>query len=102
MRHPAADVYIIESTPPNPDEFPVTTPIPLTVANPGIIELQVPPGVMSLKLTVEPPQSVSLPVIGAGVGLTVNVIVAIQLVGKVYVITEVPVKPMSVTTPVVD
>jgi len=58
----------------------------------------VPPAVGSLKLVVDPAQTTAVPVIGAGNGLTVTVVVIRQPVGNVYVIVAVP-KADPPTTP---
>ena len=57
-----------------PADTPVTTPVadPI-VATPVEPELHVPPVVPSLKVAVEPAQSVSVPVIDAGAVFTVTI-----------------------------
>jgi len=60
-----------------PAATPVTTPVldptdPIAV----LLLLHVPPGVVELKTVVNPVQTVAVPVIAAGSGLTVMVIVA--------------------------
>lgn len=64
-----------------PPDTPVTTPVAgLTVAIIVLALLQVPPGVGSLKVVVNPAQTTGMPVIGRGVGLTVTVVIALQTV----------------------
>ena len=62
-----------------PPPTPVTTPVvEPTVASAGLPLLQVPPPVASLKVVVvgiEPPQTIKVPVIAAGLGFTVAIIV---------------------------
>ena len=62
-----------------PGETPVTIPVtePI-VATDVTLLLHVPPGVAQLKFVVEPTQVAPGPVIAAGSGLTVIVVVAIQ------------------------
>jgi hypothetical protein len=57
---------------------PVTTPVLLTVAIPGALLLQLPPGVASASVVVVPTQIPRLPVIKAGDMFTVTVAVLIQ------------------------
>ena len=62
-----------------PPETPVTTPlVPSMVATDVVVLVQVPPGVASLSVVVEPAQIVVIPVIGA-VALTVTTCSAGQL-----------------------
>lgn len=78
--HPAGVVYFITLV---PAATPVTTPvIGATVATPGVMLLQVPPGVASLSVVELPAHTDKVPVIGAS-GFTVNEIVAIQPAGVV-------------------
>ena len=75
---------------------PVTTPDALTVAIDGLPLDQVPPGKISLKVVVEPAQTVVVPIIaggGVGSGLTVTEVVVYalpQALVTVYVIIAVP------------
>ena len=74
-------VYVIVGV---PAATPVTTPVALlTVASNVLLLLQLPSGVASLKLVVKPAHTLVVPVIAAGSGLTVAVLVMIQLVGNV-------------------
>jgi hypothetical protein len=57
-----------------PVETPVTIPPASIVATPVVPLLHVPPGVRSLKVVVEPAQTMVAPVIASGTGLTVTVI----------------------------
>jgi hypothetical protein len=63
--------------------------------------LHVPPVVTSLRTITEPWQANAVPVIAAGLGLTVTTDIVIQLLGALYVIVEVPAET-PVTTPVED
>ena len=57
----------------------VTDPLEeFTVATPGALLVHVPPEVASLKVVVSPTQTAAVPVIAAGNGLTVTIVVAIQ------------------------
>ena len=65
-----------------PEEIPVTVPVEPTVATPVDTELHTPPAVASLSTVVAPTQTLSVPVMAAGVvgnGLTVTVAVAAAL-----------------------
>ena len=62
---------------------PDTIPPAVIVATAGVALLQIPPAVALLKLVVEPKQTLRLPVIAAGRGLTVTVTVSAQPVGSV-------------------
>ena len=75
-----------------PDEEP-------TVATVVALLAHVPPVVTSLKPVVKPTQTVAVPVIDEGNGLTVTTNVAIQPVPRVYVIVDVP-DDTPVTKPV--
>ena len=75
---------------------PVVDPI---FAKDAELLLQVPPGVPSLNDVVNPAQTVSVPSIGLGNGLTVTIADMLQPVPIVYVICAVPATP-PVTTPV--
>ena len=66
-----------------------------------LLLLQMPPGTTSLRVSVRPTHTLVEPIIGPGVGLTLIVVVVIQPVGKVKVITVLPIAT-PVTTPVVD
>ena len=67
-----------------PADTPVTTPVvEPTVANPVLLLLQVPPPVISLNIVVEPVQTLAVPVMAAGNGLTVMIAVVIQPVASV-------------------
>ena len=61
--------------------------------------LQEPPVVASVSNVVKPAQTLAVPVIEAGKGLTVTLVVVIQPVGKVYEMVTVP-ADTPVTTPV--
>src|SRR5665647_2384158 len=87
-KHPVGKVYDITDVPP---DTPVTTPVPATtVATAGVALLHVPPAVASANVVVKPTHTFVVPVITAGKGLTVTVVVTKHPVGKVYDITEVP------------
>ena len=77
-----------------PETIPVVDP---TVAAAVLLLLQVPPVVASLKVTVDPAQTLPETVI-ADIGLTVTVCIAVHPVVAVYVIFEVPLA-IPVTTP---
>ena len=62
-----------------PGDTPVTTPVPLTVAMPGLTLVHAPPAVASVRLVVDKLQKASVPVIAAGWTFTVTVAVATQL-----------------------
>ena len=80
--------------------FPPQTPeIEFIVAHAELLLLHVPPPVTSLKFEVNPAQIVVLPVIAAGVRLTVTVVVAVQPVPSEYVIIDDPPGAKPVTTP---
>ena len=94
---PVARVYVITEV---PDATPVTTPVEgLTVAIVEVLLVHVPLPVASLNVVVKPTQTVSVPVIDAGNGLTVTTLVAIQPVARAKVIVEVP-DDTPVTIPV--
>ncbi len=80
--------------------MPVVEPI---VATPVLPLLHVPPGVALLSVVVCPTHMLIVPVMLAGSGNTVNVLVVKQVLGSVYVIVAVPgagVADMPVTMPV--
>lgn len=96
MQPVAVSLYVITDVPPDtPVNTPVAEPI---VATPVVPLIQVPPEVASLSVIVDPSHTAVLPVIVAGNGLTVTVVLVLQPVGNVYVITDVPVAT-PVTTP---
>ena len=66
-----------------PAVTPVTTPPAVMVATAGVALLHVPPAVALLSVVVEPTHTLVTPVITAGSGLTVTVVVTAQPVGKV-------------------
>jgi hypothetical protein len=68
IKQPVGIVYEITDVPP---DIPVTTPEELIVATASVALLQVPPGVASLSVVVDPAQTVDVPVIAAGKGLIV-------------------------------
>ena len=76
---------------------PVTVP-PLTVDTDGLLVLHVPPVVDSPNTTVDPAQTVVVPVIAAGVALTVTEAVTDPEPVTVYVMIDVP-ADTPVTTP---
>ena len=61
-----------------PDVTPVTKPVGSTVAVAGLLLLQVPPGLLSLKSDEEPWQMGLVPEIAAGGGFTVNTVLALH------------------------
>jgi hypothetical protein len=83
-----------------PGKNPLTTPPPLIVATPGDALFQLPPPVASLSVVVEPTHTIVVPVITAGNGSTVTVVVTKQPVTVIiYDMTDVPAET-PVTTPV--
>lgn len=94
----AGIVYIILGV---PAMLPVIVADPVMVTSAGILEVQVPPGVTSVKTVDDPTQTVAVPVIGAGVGLTRYEVVAMQPVGKLTVMVAVP-PEMPLTEVVVE
>ena len=94
---PAAEVYVIVSAPlARPDTMPEVEPM---VASAGVLLVQVPPAVASVKVVVAPTHKVVEPAIAAGSGLTVTGVVTKQPVGNVKVIVTVP-ADTPFTTPV--
>ena len=79
-----------------PPDTPVTSPGLTTVATAVLLLVHVPPKTASLSTISEPSHTEDGPLISAGVGLTVTVVVAIQ--PKEYVIVAVP-APIPVTRP---
>ena len=67
----------------DPTDTPVTTPEPLTVAIPGLLVFQLPPGVISVNAVEAPTHTPVAPTIAAGLGLTVTTAVARQPVGNI-------------------
>ena len=82
---PPDDVYVIVAVPgAGVEDTPITTPVvDPTDAIAALLLLHVPPGVAELSVVVLPWHIVSTPVIFAGIGNTVKVIVAIQPPGVV-------------------
>jgi hypothetical protein len=82
---PPVDVYVIVAVPgAGVEDTPITTPVvDPTDAIAALLLLHVPPGVAELSVVVLPWHIVSTPVIFAGIGNTVKVIVAIQPPGVV-------------------
>ena len=77
---PVFKVYVITVV---PADTPVTIPVAdPTLPMPGYPELQVPPVVASLRLMVSPTQTFVGPVMVAGNGLTVTVLITVQPVGN--------------------
>jgi hypothetical protein len=73
-----------------PEATPVTIPLPEPIdATEGFPETHVPPPDPD-KEVVEPTQVYNVPDIGEGMELTFTVVVALQPVGRLYVIIEVP------------
>lgn len=67
-----------------PDPTPVIAPVPAVAVATLVFPLfQAPVGEVSLRVVVEPAQTFLVPVISAGSGLTVNGVVAMQLVARV-------------------
>ena len=94
-RQPVGNSYVIVEV---PWVFPVTIPVePI----PALLLLlsHVPPAGEELNAVVKPMQTFSVPVIGAGLGLTVIVVVFIHPVPRVYVITVVVLGTNPVTIP---
>ncbi len=80
-----------------PPAMPVASPI---VATAVLLLVHVPPPA-SVRVELVPTQNDETPEIGLGNGFTVTVVVIRQPVGRVYVITDVPVETPE-TIPVVD
>jgi len=72
-----------------PAAMPVIT-LAAVVATAVLLLLQVPDGVASLRVVVRPAHTFMVPVMAAGSGLTVSAVVAVQPVGKVYVMVRAP------------
>jgi len=66
-----------------PAVTPVTTPPAVIVATAGVPLLHIPSAVASLKVVVDPTHTLVVPVIAAGKGFTVTVVVTAHPVGKV-------------------
>ena len=82
VKQPVGNLYVMIAVPEVP--VPVTNPlVKPTPAVPDALLLQVPNGVASLNWVVSPEQTLSVPVIAAGNGLTVTTAVITQDVGKV-------------------
>ena len=67
-KQPPAIEYVIVAV---PADTPVTTPVALTVAVPVLVHVPLP--VASVRLVVDPAQTLSVPVMTAGCGFTVTV-----------------------------
>lgn len=81
VKQPVPSVYDIAGV---PADTPVTTPVPGTTdPSDGLLLLQVPPAGVEFNVVVRPTHSLAIPVMFAGVGLTVTIIDAWQVVGKV-------------------
>ena len=94
--HPVGIMYVIVEVPP---DTPVTIPVTgSTSATVGVLVLQLPPLVPSVKLVVKPTQTVALPLMPAGIGSTVTKAVATQPNGSVYITVSTP-STSPVTTP---
>ena len=67
-----------------PEDIPVTTPLLVpTAATKELLLLHTPPVVMSFRAVVEPTHTFRVPVIAAGVGLTVIILVTAHPVANV-------------------
>ena len=98
LQPPAARVYVITGM---PAPTPVTTPVPdTTVANDGLLLVQVPPDGVLLRVVVVVAHTEVVPVIPVGVMLTVNGIAIPQPAADVYEMFRVPLA-IPATTPVV-
>jgi hypothetical protein len=96
-KQPAGNVYVMVS---GPCETPVTKPVTEpTVANAVLLLLHRPPPETSLKALTRPTQTLVIPVIAAGDGLTVTAITELQPAGNVYNMVAEP-EPTPVTRPV--
>jgi hypothetical protein len=73
-----------------PAETPAMSPVPLTVATPELLLLQVPPVVASATVVLLPAHTAAVPVIADGTGLTVTTLVTLQLVPREYVMIAEP------------
>jgi len=98
MKHPVPSVYVITGV---PAAMPVTTPELFTLPSAMLLLLQVPPPGVDPNTVVEPVHTVSVPVIGVGIGLTVIGLDTEHPVGNVYTMESVPFAT-PVTTPVVE
>ena len=85
-----------------PPETPVTVPVEPIAAIPELLLVHVPPTIPSASVVVSPTQTVAVPVIGFGNGLTVAVIITKHPVDKeVYDIIGLP-PEIPATTPVLE
>jgi hypothetical protein len=73
-----------------PAAIAVAIPVLPIVAEDVVLLLHVPPDGLVLKVVVRPTQTVLLPVIAVGTGLTNTDLVAMQPVGSIYVMVGVP------------
>jgi len=89
-------VYVMTGV---PAEIPVTAPLVGSTVACALVVLQEPPLSGSFSVVLRPAQTVAVPVIADGKGLTTKEVDMIQPVGSVYVIFAVPFK-LPITTPV--
>ena len=76
LKQPVGSIYVMVAV---PVEMPVTRPVAEpTVATAGLLLLHVPPGVADVSVVTAPIQTVDVPAIVAGSGLTVTTAVAIH------------------------
>lgn len=87
VKQPVANWYVIVLV---PASTPVTTPAILTVATAGVLLLQTPPPVELEKVVVEPTQTVGVPEMLLGNGLTVTTILWVHAPVREYEILTVP------------
>jgi hypothetical protein len=80
LKHPVGKVYVIVEV---PAAIEVTTPVPEITATLASLLLHVPPTLASNNVVVRPVHTVVVPVITAGVGLTVTTCVLVQPVPNV-------------------
>ena len=96
LAHPVPSVYVIVA---RPTVTPLTVPVAATVAIEVLPLLHVPPAIMSPNEVVAPAHTFADPVITAGSGFVVTIVVAEQLFDVLYVITARPPVAPPVTIP---
>ena len=73
-----------------PAATPVMTPVPDAVAIAVLLLLHVPPATVLESVVVNPTQTLLVPVMDAGIGLTVTLVTEVQPAGNVYVMVAIP------------
>jgi hypothetical protein len=66
-----------------PADTPVTTPVSEPIAAAVLLLSHQPPGTRSVSVVLAPAHTVAAPLMGAGAGLTVTILVVLQPVGRV-------------------